>query len=510
MVQVFRNRSRRRRFPTTIGLIRAICFLAACVMMPATTVAGGVDETTHIQSTFRPIPSFAPLVKAAKHAVVSVIVHLKPQNIAYDTAPGQEVPFFFGLPLPLPAPFQLAPPERPVPVEALGSGFFISPKGYIVTNNHVVKNAQSVQVVLWNGDKLPARIVGTDPGTDLAVLKVQRSGPFDYLRLGSSKAVHPGQWVVAIGNPFGLSETATAGIVSARGRSIGDGEYDRFIQTDAPINKGNSGGPLLNQQGEVVGVDTAILSPSGGSVGIGFAIPSNTVKRVANDLIRSGHVTRGFIGVEVQSVTPIMAQAMGLKIVNGQVHGALVAEVAAHSPAAKAGLQPGDIITVIDDRPVRSVNQLVLAIARTTPGHRIRLNYIRQGRSRQATVTVAKMPRHPNTVFQSGAAPTASHGREIGLILAPITAEARSEFQIPSSVHGALVVQVAPDSPAQEAGLQAGDVILQVNNTAILNPADASEAIHRAEARHAAALALRVMHDGQVVFVAIPLPGGQS
>ena len=313
-----------------------------------------------MQQNFTPVPDFSGLVKRVTPAVVSVDVKLKVDQASDDSDSGSSGQAQNGLPPGFPQipgfppgfPFGFGAPQQPQAVEAKGSGFIIDSNGTIVTNNHVVKGAKTVTVTLSDGDTYPAKIIGTDPKTDLAVLKIEAGKPLPYVELGSSQDVATGQWVVAMGNPFGLGNTVTTGIISALGRDIGDGPYDRFIQTDAPINEGNSGGPLFNQKGQVIGVNTAILSPSGGSVGIGFAIPSDMIKRVVTQLIAHGKVTRGFLGVSAQEISPQMAQALKLPMANPNNDGALIAAVAPNSPAAKAGLKAGDVIIAVNGQTV--------------------------------------------------------------------------------------------------------------------------------------------------------------
>ncbi len=330
------------------------------------------------------LPSFVGLVKQVKPAVVSVTNFLK------NTAAAEE-DLTPRLPQ-LPFPFNQFPqsPQGPQAhaVEARGSGFIVNPDGLIITNNHVVKDARRVEVTLDDGEKLPAKVVGTDPRTDVAVLKVEAHHPLPYLQMGNSADVQPGQWVIAIGNPFGLSESVTAGIVSAVGRSIGAGPYDQFIQIDAPINQGNSGGPLITQDGKVVGMNTAILSPSGGSIGIGFAIPSDMIEHIAGDLEKTGHVTRGYLGVEAQPVTDAMSKALGLDTAGG----ALVASVQPNTPAAHAGLQPGDVIRNVNGQPIKDPSALALDIAGIKPGDQAKLDIVRDGHQQNVDVNVAELP----------------------------------------------------------------------------------------------------------------------
>ncbi|EGO96297.1 Do family serine endopeptidase [Acidiphilium sp. PM] len=496
-----------RRRPGQLAALTAVMLaggtLAAISLDSAFANDKAFDATSKVQKDFKPIPSFAPLVKDVSPAVVSVTVHLKVQQADNTQAQNGMPP---GMPFAFPFPFPQ--PQQPQAVEAKGSGFFISSDGYIVTNNHVVKNAKSVFVTLSDGSKLPAKIVGTDPSTDLAVLKVKRDKPFPYLQLGDSAKVVPGQWVIAIGNPFGLAETVTTGVVSALGRDIGDGQYDSFIQIDAPINEGNSGGPLLNQRGEVIGVNTAILTPSGGSVGIGFSIPSDMVRRIADELIKSGHVTRGFIGVQVQTITPEMAQAMGVPVHDGRADGALIAETMPNGPAAKAGLKPGDIITKVDGKMVRDPRELALAISGIKPDGKASITYLRGGASHELNLRVEKMPANAEAAFAPGGSQSgpAMHKPELGLSLAPLSDAARQQLNLPDNVSGALIAHVAPNSPADEAGLRSGDVIVGVGSMTVNNPDQAVAAIRKAEAAKAKAIALRVMRGNQALFVAVPLP----
>ncbi len=327
-------------------------------------------------------------MKHVKPAVVSITSKIEEPE---EGLAGQNInPFGQQLPIPLPFPFGNQQ-QRHHTMEARGSGFVIDADGTVVTNNHVVKNAKSVTVTLDDGTTLPAKILGRDTRTDIAVLKVKADHKLPFISLGDSDAAQPGSWVIAVGNPFGLGGTVTAGIVSARGRDIGDGPYDSFIQIDAPINQGNSGGPLFTQDGKVVGVNTAILSPSGGSVGIGFAIPSNTVKNVVLQLEKSGRVTRGFIGVQAQSVTAAMAGALRLPASNSDDRGALVASVEPDSPALHAGVQPGDVITSVNGHQVVNPRELAITISQIPPGGDAVLAVYRNGTAKSIDVTVGTL-----------------------------------------------------------------------------------------------------------------------
>lgn len=331
------------------------------------------------------LPSFADLVDKVKPAVVSVRVKTQTAAAGDDQSlediPPQLRRFFRDQ--------EGARQGRPKPQVGMaqGSGFFVSQDGYVVTNNHVVENAVEVQLVTDSGKTLDAKVVGTDPRTDLALLKVKDAGNYPYVQLSDAKA-RIGDWVLAIGNPFGLGGTVTAGIVSAQGRDIGSGPYDDFIQIDAPINRGNSGGPTFNQNGEVVGVNTAIYSPSGGNVGIAFAIPASTVRQVVDSLKKDGTVARGFIGVQIQPVTSEMADAIGLK----DAKGALVAEAQGNGPAAKAGIRRGDTITAVNGEAIKDARELSRKIATFAPGTKTTITLFREGKSRDVTFEVGRQP----------------------------------------------------------------------------------------------------------------------
>jgi serine protease Do len=302
-----------------------------------------------------------------------------------------------------------------------------------------------------------------------------------------------------MGNPFGLGGTVTAGIVSALGRNIGDGPYDQFIQVDAPINEGNSGGPLFNLDGQVIGVNTAIISPSGGSVGIGFAIPSNTVHTIVAELEKSGHITRGYLGVEAQPITANMQAALHLPTKNG----ALIAAVEDGTPASRAGLHPGEVITEVDGQAITNPRDLAIDIAGIKPGEAAHLKVLNNGNTVSLNVTLANLP-------EQTAANNAQHGVQqgrLGLALAPVTPDTESQFNLPAGTHGAVIAQVAPNSPAELAGLEPGDVIIGIGEQPVTSVDQAVHAIHAAESR-GGAVALRVVHQGQKIFVAIDLGKG--
>lgn len=504
-MKVFRSRS----VKMTYALLGASALVAVSIL-PAHAADTSMDATKAVEQGFKPVPDFSALVSKVSPAVVSVTVKLKIDQAADNGAQAQgNMPQIPGFPPGFPFGFGFGSPQQPQAIGAKGAGFIIDSNGTIVTNNHVVKDAKSITVTLANGDTYPAKIIGRDPKTDLAVLKIKAGKPLPYVELGDSRDVEPGQWVVAMGNPFGLGNTVTAGIVSALGRDIGDGPYDRFIQTDAPINEGNSGGPLFNQKGQVIGVNTAIISPSGGSVGIGFAIPSDMIKRVVEQLIEHGTVTRGFLGVSAQMVTPQMAQVLKLPMANPNSDGALIAAVAPHSPADKAGLKPGDVILAVNGQTVTNPSDLASYIANIDPTHKADITYMRDGQKHDVSVAVEKMPKNPDASFEeggSGGQQGASQGA-LGITLAPLTPSLRNQLNLPSDATGAVITDVKPNSLADQAGLQQGDLLVGVGSTNISSPDQAVSAISAARKSGAGAVALRIVRQGQALFVGITLDG---
>jgi serine protease Do len=511
----------------------------AIALLGATMLGGGLmvtraaadadnplDATAAVQKNFVPIGDFSNLVQKVSPAVVSIDVKLKLDQTSDDVGPGDDsgdggggggpqgglppgFPGMQGMPPGFPFGMMQGGPIQQQPVEAKGSGFIIDSSGIVVTNNHVVKDAATVSVELSDGTTYPAKILGTDPKTDLAVLKINAGKALPYVEIGSSSTVVPGEWVIAMGNPFGLGGSVTAGIVSALGRDIGDGPYDRFIQIDAPINEGNSGGPLFDQHGEVIGINTAILTPTGGSVGIGFAIPSDLMKRVVSQLVANGRVVRGYLGVQAQQISPQMAQAIGLPPGGDPTKaGALIAAVSADSPAFRAGLQPGDVITKVNNEVVTSPGDLAADIAGVNPGQDTSITYLRNGKSNDISVAVATMPANPDQAFQQNASaspqPTPGHAG-LGLTLAPLTPQARAQLNLPDSANGAVIAQVRPNSAADAAGLQPGDLLVAVGPAAINTPDDAVAAIDAAKKSGSPAVALRIIRQGQALFVGVGL-----
>ncbi|KQP51451.1 serine peptidase [Methylobacterium sp. Leaf399] len=384
-------------------------------------------------------------------------------------------------------------PQRKNQRGGMGSGFIISADGYVVTNNHVVDKAKTVQVTLDDNRTLDAKVIGKDPKTDLALLKITEGGTYPYVSLGKT-APRVGDWVVAIGNPFGLGGTVTAGIVSARGRDIGAGPYDDFLQIDAPINKGNSGGPTFNVVGEVVGVNTAIASPSGGSVGLAFAIPAETVQAVVDQLRADGKVARGYLGVQVQPVTKDIADGLGLD----KAKGALVDHAEPGTPAAKAGLKSGDVIESVNGNPVNDAKELSRKIAGLKPGAKVELSYLRSGKSDTATVELGALPSDPKAANDDRRGGQRDGQPRLGLSLAPASEVGGEE--------GVAVMEVDPDGPAAAKGIEQGDIILDVGGSSVSKPSEVAERIRAAEASGRKAVLMRVKSTkGVTRFVAVAL-----
>ena len=385
--------------------------------------------------------------------------------------------------------------QRHETITGEGSGFFISPDGYAVTNNHVVDHAKSVQVTTDDGAIFTAKVIGTDPKTDLALIKVEGKSEFPYVKF-AERSPKVGDWVIAVGNPFGLGGTVTAGIVSARGRDIGAGPYDDYVQIDAPINKGNSGGPAFDVDGNVIGVNTAIYSPSGGSVGIGFDIPADTAKLVVAQLQKTGHVTRGWLGVQIQPVTAGIADSLGMK----KAEGAMVDQPQNDSPAAKAGIESGDVITAVNGAPVKDARDLARTIGTMAPDTSVKLDIIRKGEPKTIALTLAQMPSEQQqaSVGSEGGQPTRGVPH-LGLQVAPATEVSGAGSQ------GVVVTAVEPDGPAAEQGLQTGNIILDVGGKVVGNVGDVRTALTEAKAQGKHQVLMRVKMGDATRFVAVPL-----
>jgi serine protease Do len=450
--------------------------------------------------------SFSGIVAKVKPAVISVRVKIdgtaEESSLRQNGSDDEAIPFAPGSPM---QKFfqqfgdqdgqggQGDQPQAHQTIIGEGSGFFISADGYAVTNNHVVDHAKSVQVTTADGDIYKARVIGTDPKTDLALIKVDGKGDFPYVKFAAQEP-QVGDWVIAVGNPFGLGGTVTAGIVSAESRDIGAGPYDDYIQIDAPINKGNSGGPAFDVNGNVIGINTAIYSPSGGSVGIGFDIPAQTAKQVVAQLKEHGSVTRGWLGVQIQPVTAGIADSLGLK----KAEGAIVDSAQANSPAASAGLQAGDVITAVNGTPVKDARDLARMIAVLPPDGVVKLDIVRQGDAKTVSVTLASMPNEQQaSATQDETSPT--HGvPHLGLAVAPAGDVAGAGSQ------GVVVTAVEPDGPAAQAGFQPGTVILDVGGKPVASVGDVVHALKQAQAQGKHEVLMRVKTGDATQFVAVP------
>jgi serine protease Do len=373
-------------------------------------------------------------------------------------------------------------PQAPRRGQSLGSGFIVDPSGIVITNNHVIEGADEINVILQDNTTLRAQLLGADPRTDLAVLRVQPERPLPSVTFGDSDTAQVGDWVLAIGNPFGLGGSVTAGIVSARGRDIRQGLYDDFIQTDAAINRGNSGGPLFNLNGEVVGINTAIYSPTGGSIGIGFAIPSNLARNITAQLQADGRVRRGWLGVNIQQVTDEIADSLQLR---GGARGALVARAQEGGPAAQGGIQNGDVILRFDGREVREMRTLPRVVADTQVGRQVPVVVWRDGREQTVQVTVAELPQdQQQAAVQPGQTPqpqrpSATELSGLGLRIAPLSNETRERFSIRPESRGVVITEVAPGSPGAERELRPGDVIVEVQQERVTSPQEVQERLER-------------------------------
>jgi serine protease Do len=466
------------------------------------TIGSSLTGIAHAQSVQRPV-GFADIVEKVKPAVISVRVKVDAgaKMMGFDgnsplpqNSPMEKFLRRFGMPEGMVPDAPRAPRNRLVTGQ--GSGFFISSDGYAVTNNHVVDKADLVEITTDDGKTYTAKVIGTDPRTDVALIKVDGHNDFPHVTF-SEKSPRIGDWVLAVGNPFGLGGTVTAGIVSARGRDIGAGPYDDFIQIDAPVNKGNSGGPTFDVDGNVIGVNTAIFSPSGGSVGIAFAIPAGTVKSVVAQLKDKGAVSRGWIGVQIQPVTTDIAESIGLS----SAEGALVAEPQTNGPAAKAGIQAGDVITAVNGSAVKDARDLARQIGALAPGSAVNLKVWRKGEEKNFALTLGELPsqREARAARPESSSPGHTAVPRLGLTLAPAGQVAGSGSD------GVVITQVEPDGVASEHGLQTGDVILEVAGKKVTSPADVRNAIAEAQKNGKRSILVRVKSGEATKFVALQI-----
>ncbi len=445
--------------------------------------------------------SFANLVERVRPAVVSIYVtgsinsagkHGKRSNRGQPRLPdGHPLNKFFKK---FEKDFGGASPN-PRPMRAQGSGFIISPDGYVVTNNHVVRNADRIKIALNGGKRLAAKLIGTDQRTDIALLKIKKPGTYQSVRFATKEA-RVGDWVLAIGNPFGLSSTVTAGIVSARGRDVGDSPYD-FIQIDAAVNKGNSGGPTFNLSGNVVGVNTSIISPSGGNVGIAFAVPASLVQDVVAQLKKTGSVSRGWLGVQIQSVSEDMAASLGLDEANG----AIIGKLTKNAPAEKSGMQIGDLILEVNGAKVKDSRDLARKIAALAPNTKTNLTIYRDGHEKNLQVKLGRFPGSKSLASLSRGDGGGKELESLGLSLAPVTDFAKGAKE------GVYVTDVNQNSIAADKGLRRGDIILDVNGRPVSTPDEVVDAVKNAKTKGRRAVLVRFRSRKREAFVALPING---
>jgi serine protease Do len=457
--------------------------LAMACLLGLSALQNRVGGSVHAQGL---PPSFAAVAKQVQGAVVNINTE--------QTVQGGQDPFsrFFGF----------GGDEGSRTQRSLGSGFVVDPAGLVLTNNHVVEHATRIRVRINSGRQMDATVVGTDPQTDLAVLRVKTSDSLPALKLAAADDTQVGDWVLAFGSPFGLEHTMTAGIISAKGRVIGAGPYDNFLQTDAAINPGNSGGPLVNLRGEAVGINTIIYSQSGGFEGVGFAIPAVLAQGIYHQLVTSGKVTRGWLGVSTQELTPELAKAFSVPAGRGVV----VAQVEPGSPAASAGLRTGDILLEYNGQPVNSMRDLSLAVAATRAGTPSKLTVLRQGQQVALSVRVGERPQvaeERDRELPRAAGTGEQQPGKLGVSIANVTPDVAQELGL-SSNEGALITEVRPGGPAENAGLRPGDVIREMNRTAVRSAADVSAGMRNA--RGGSTVLLRVERQGSALYVAVEVP----
>jgi len=492
-----RDRRRNRALASVaVAALVASVAVGGMEMYASAPASAAAVVTSDLQS--QAIPTFANVVERVKPAVVSVKVNIEDAAADSDDLSGQmgnippHVRQFFknfggqdgGMP----------EQQSSRHMIGQGSGFFISADGYIVTNNHVVDHAKTVTVTTDQGKELEAKVIGTDPKTDLALLKVTEKGDYPFVSFAKAEP-KVGDWVVAIGNPFGLGGTVTAGIVSAEGRDIGSGPYDQYLQIDAPINKGNSGGPTFNMKGEVVGVNTAIFSPSGGSVGLGFAIPATTVDGVVDSLEHGGFVSRGYLGVMIQPVSQDIADGLGLEVASG----ALVDQAQPGTPAAAAGLKSGDVITKLNGGPIKDAADLTRHVGSLKPGEKIRISFLRDGAEKTVDVTLGSQKNEQSAMASDAQNESAL---KLGLKLAPAAQVAGAGDQ------GVAIVNVDPDSVAATKGLAEGDVILNVSGKPVSQPSEVKSEIAAAKQDGKKAVLMKIKTAEGERFVAFEFPKG--
>jgi len=476
----------RRPVRDAIAAVGALVFTAFLVLSPASAQERSVPRT-FADLADKVLPSVVNIATSRQAGEDSARRNLP--NIPEDSPFGDRMRRFWD---------QQAP-QRQQPSRALGSGFIIDPAGYIATNNHVIDGADEITVTLHDGRQLKAKLVGADKTTDLALLKVEASGPLPAVQFGDSSKTRVGDWVMAVGNPFNLGGTVTVGVLSARNRDLRSGPYDDYLQIDAPINRGNSGGPLFDMDGTVIGVNTAIYSTSGGNIGIGFAIPATIASKVLDQLKSGGKVERGWLGVYVQPMNEDLAKAVGME----RPRGALIAQVQNDSPAAKAGLKAGEVVLAVNGKSVDQSRDLARHIAEVKPGSAAQLTIWRDKKETTVSVTLQQLRTDQATPSETPRRERERGGEPVfGFALSDLNDDARENYSIPRTVEGVLIARVAPGSPAAEQSLEAGDVIVAIGGEPVSSAADASKKLDAAKAEKRPAVLL-ISRQGITRFVVV-------
>jgi serine protease Do len=493
-----------RKLALMASVVTGLCLVGSSPGSFIFATAAHAQASNAVSGVGQPT-GFADMVDRVKPSVISVKVTMKEKVVDADskTDDGSDSPmerFFrrFGGAEGMPQ--NPGREGRHGEMMGQGSGFFISSDGYAVTNNHVVEGADKVEVTTDAGTTYTAKVIGTDPRTDVALIKVEGGSDFPFVKLSEGKA-RIGDWVLAVGNPFGLGGTVTAGIVSANGRDIGSGPYDDYIQIDAPVNKGNSGGPSFNMQGEVVGVNTAIYSPSGGSVGIALSIPASTVKTVIAQLKDKGSVSRGWIGVQIQPVTQDIADSLSLK----KAEGALVAEPQKDGPAAKAGVEAGDVITAVNGQTIKDARELARVIGAIAPGATAKLDVLHQGKSKVVNLTLGQLLNKEAKADVESDGKGSTHGTDVPRLGMTVAPAAKVDG---AGKEGVVVTQVEPKSAAADRGLKKGDVVLEVAGKSVSSPGDVSSALDAARTDKKSSVLMRLRSGDASHYVAVPLANG--
>lgn len=494
---IFKNSpAQSARRASLAGLLLLPALLAGSSLTgSAQNLQAGTDRTNPPVTVNKSIPnlvSYADLVDKISPAVVTVRSEKKSTGAQSQMQIPDELRELFGGRMP-----QMQPRIQ----RGVGSGVIVESNGTILTNNHVVEGASQVKVELTDRRQFTARVVGTDPATDLAVLKIDAAS-LPTLSLGNSDQVRVGDAVLAVGNPLGLAQTVTSGIISGKGRTSpgnSNGSFEDFLQTDAAINQGNSGGALVNTNGELIGINSQILSPTGGSIGIGFAIPSNLAKSVMSQLVSNGRVRRGQLGVSIQDITPALAENFGLKSVNGII----VNSVTTGGAAERAGIKQGDVIVKINGAAVNNVNELRNRVAQTAPNSPVTVGLLRNGQEQTVTATLGELQAKNETAEKDTTSPTAEpETGKLGLTLQPITPQLAQQLEIKNVSSGLVVKSVQPGSPADDAGIAQGDVILEVNRQPVKSTLELNAAMAK---RAGKSVLLLVNRDGQTVFISVPV-----